>query len=31
MVRNEMEVLLKKAGTVMDEDVSDLYRPFPKE
>jgi hypothetical protein len=30
-VRNEMEVLLKKAGTVMDEDVSDLYRPFPKE
>ncbi|MBA3994616.1 MAG: hypothetical protein C0469_13910 [Cyanobacteria bacterium DS2.3.42] len=30
-VRNEMEVLLKKKGTVMDEDVSDLYRPFPKE
>lgn len=30
-VRNEMEVLLKKAGTVMDEDVSDLYRPFPKQ
>lgn len=30
-VKNEMEVLLKKKGTVMDEDVSDLYRPFPKE
>ncbi|MCC7528920.1 MAG: hypothetical protein IT342_10385 [Candidatus Melainabacteria bacterium] len=30
-VRNEMEVLLKKKGTVMDEDVSDLYRPFPKQ
>lgn len=29
-VRNEMEVLLKKPGTMMDEDVSDLYRPFPK-
>ncbi|MCC6980513.1 MAG: hypothetical protein IT343_19500 [Candidatus Melainabacteria bacterium] len=29
-VRSEMEVLLKEAGTVNDEDVSDLYRPFGK-
>jgi hypothetical protein len=29
-VKSEMEVLLKEAGTVRDEDVSDLYRPFGK-
>lgn len=30
-VKSEMEVLLKEAGTVRDEDVSDLYRPFPSQ
>lgn len=28
-VKSEMEVLLKEAGTLQDEDVSDLYKPFP--
>lgn len=29
-VKSEMEVLLKEPGTVRDEDVSDLYKPFPE-
>lgn len=30
-VNSEMEVLLKEPGTVRDEDVSDLYKPFPEQ
>jgi len=29
-VKSEMEVLLKEPGTVSDDDVSDLYKPFGK-
>ncbi|MBX9952026.1 MAG: hypothetical protein K2Y39_22830 [Candidatus Obscuribacterales bacterium] len=30
-VKSEMEVLLKESGTLRDEDVSDLYKPFPEQ
>lgn len=29
-VKSEMEVLLKEAGTVQDDDVSDLFKAIPK-